>query len=99
MVLIREDEESLLRLFALFSVFCRFPSLPSRRESAVCVSWGGAISALGKEVCELINIEGKFCIKQVSDLVPYERNPRNNKRAIDAVAECIKRFGSVSYTI
>ncbi len=35
----------------------------------------------------------KFCTRRVSELVPYENNPRNNKRAVDAVAECIRRFG------
>ncbi len=35
----------------------------------------------------------KFCTRRVSELIPYENNPRNNKRAVDAVAECIRRFG------
>lgn len=29
----------------------------------------------------------------LSDIKPYERNPRKNKKAIDAVAESIKEFG------
>lgn len=29
----------------------------------------------------------------VSDLIPYENNPRHNEAAVDAVAESIKQFG------
>ena len=29
----------------------------------------------------------------ISELKPYERNPRNNENAVDAVAESIKQFG------
>ena len=30
---------------------------------------------------------------KVKDLIPYERNPRNNKDAVDVVANSIKEFG------
>ena len=30
---------------------------------------------------------------KLSDIVPYENNPRNNEKAVDAVAESIKQFG------
>lgn len=30
---------------------------------------------------------------KVKDLIPYERNPRNNKNAVDVVANSIKEFG------
>ena len=30
---------------------------------------------------------------KVGDLIPYERNPRNNEKAVDAVAASIKQFG------
>ena len=30
---------------------------------------------------------------QISEIKPYEKNPRNNKPAIDAVANSIKEFG------
>ena len=36
-----------------------------------------------------MNIE----MKKVSELVPYERNPRNNENAVAAVAASIKEFG------
>lgn len=29
----------------------------------------------------------------ISDLIPYENNPRNNEAAVDKVAESIKQFG------
>lgn len=31
--------------------------------------------------------------KKISDLIPYENNPRKNERAIDKVASSIKEFG------
>ena len=31
--------------------------------------------------------------KKLTDLVPYENNPRNNDDAVEAVAESIKEFG------
>ena len=31
--------------------------------------------------------------KSTSELVPYENNPRNNKEAVDYVANSIKEFG------
>lgn len=31
--------------------------------------------------------------KRVNDLIPYERNPRNNDMAVDAVASSIREFG------
>ena len=31
--------------------------------------------------------------KKVEDLVPYENNPRNNDKAVEAVANSIKEFG------
>ena len=31
--------------------------------------------------------------KGVSELIPYENNPRNNDGAVDAVAASIKNFG------
>lgn len=30
---------------------------------------------------------------KVKDLIPYERNPRNNKEAVEFVANSIKEFG------
>lgn len=32
-------------------------------------------------------------LKKINELTPYERNPRNNSKAIDAVAASIKNFG------
>lgn len=31
--------------------------------------------------------------KKIDELIPYENNPRNNDRAIEAVAKSIKEFG------
>ena len=31
--------------------------------------------------------------KGISELIPYENNPRNNDNAVDAVAASIKEFG------
>ena len=33
----------------------------------------------------------KLVLKRVEDLIPYERNPRNNDDAVDAVAESIRQ--------
>ena len=30
---------------------------------------------------------------KISDIIPYENNPRNNKAAVEKVAESIKEFG------
>lgn len=35
----------------------------------------------------------KIEMLKVKDLIPYERNPRNNKDAVDVVANSIKEFG------
>lgn len=35
----------------------------------------------------------KIIEKKLSDLIPYENNPRNNDGAVDAVAASIKEFG------
>jgi hypothetical protein len=32
-------------------------------------------------------------IKKINEIIPYERNPRSNDKAIDAVARSIKAFG------
>ena len=34
-----------------------------------------------------------YSMKPTKALIPYERNPRNNDKAVDAVAESIKEFG------
>ena len=35
----------------------------------------------------------KIVIKQISEIVPYVNNPRNNKEAVDLVAASISEFG------
>lgn len=35
----------------------------------------------------------------VSDLVPYEKNPRKNDRSVDKVAESIREFGFKSHVV
>lgn len=35
----------------------------------------------------------KVVEKKVSDLVPYENNPRNNEKAVEGVAASIQKFG------
>ena len=35
----------------------------------------------------------KIIEKKITEIVPYENNPRKNKEAVDAVAESIKEFG------
>ena len=35
----------------------------------------------------------KIIEKRISELKPYENNPRNNDAAVDAVAASIKEFG------
>ena len=36
-----------------------------------------------------------YSMKPTKTLIPYERNPRNNDSAVDAVAESIKEFGII----
>lgn len=38
-------------------------------------------------------MEEQIIYKSVDELVPYENNPRNNKKAIDKVAKSIEEFG------
>ena len=35
----------------------------------------------------------KIVLRPLADIKPYEKNPRNNNTAVDAVAESIRRFG------
>ena len=35
----------------------------------------------------------QIALKKISELIPYENNPRNNDDAVDAVASSIKEFG------
>ena len=35
----------------------------------------------------------QITMMNISDIHPYERNPRNNDAAVDAVAKSIKEFG------
>lgn len=35
----------------------------------------------------------QIVMRKASELVPYERNPRNNEKAVDAVVASIKQFG------
>lgn len=35
----------------------------------------------------------KIVMMDVKDLIPYDKNPRKNKGAVDAVANSIKEFG------
>lgn len=37
--------------------------------------------------------EAQMIYKKVGDLVPYEKNPRHNENAVDAVAKSIEQFG------
>ena len=37
--------------------------------------------------------ERDYLYKDISELKPYENNPRRNDAAVDALAESIKRFG------
>ena len=37
--------------------------------------------------------EIKVTMRKLAELVPYENNPRDNSKAVDAVAESIKEFG------
>ncbi len=35
----------------------------------------------------------RIVYKKIDELIPYENNPRHNRRAVEAVAESIKEFG------
>lgn len=35
----------------------------------------------------------KITERNISDIIPYENNPRNNENAIEKVAESIREFG------
>lgn len=41
----------------------------------------------------MINTEIKLIRKKVSDLLPYENNPRHNDNAVDPVSESIVKYG------
>lgn len=35
----------------------------------------------------------KIVYKKLNELIPYDKNPRNNDRAVEYVAESIKAYG------